>query len=256
MKPKDVRGLFLGYLASRNEQWLLSRLGLKSFSAFRRYVSEVIGVNENSVKNWRDEFDGLNPDPSRPRKGWNRSPTPSRVYMKLQLDSWSLEQLAGLADSILGRSDAFSPMAVDETFAWAIKGKDTDTKEVVEAIEVGVLSFAESQEIHAIEGGRKLVTHLKVERSSGVSREAVRRHVHDFGPVCALCALDFRRKYQLAAGEHCLEAHHKVPLATRTEARRTNLEDFLVICPSCHRVVHKVRAFDDEALGRLLRRSA
>jgi predicted HNH restriction endonuclease len=141
-------------------------------------------------------------------------------------------------------------------FAWAIKGKDADTKEVVEAIGVGVLSFAESQEIHAIEGGRKLVTHLKVERSSGVSREAVRRHVHDFGTVCALCTLDFRSKYQLAAGEHCLEAHHKVPLATRTEATRTNLEDFLVICPSCHRVVHKVRAFDDEALGRLLRKSA
>jgi hypothetical protein len=253
MKSSDVRGMLMGYLAARFDYRLLGDLGFGTFVGFSRHVAEFLQVKENSVKNWRDEFDGLNPDPDRKRKGWDRKPTPSRVYMKMQLDSWTYEQLSGLANSVLGRSTDFTARSVDELFAWAIAGKDSDTEEVVKAIEGGVISFSESQEIKAIEGGRKLVMHLRVERDPGISREAVRRHVRDAGPVCKLCVLDFSRKYQMGAGEHCLEAHHKLPLSFRLDAATTNLEDFLVVCPSCHRVIHKVRAFDELSLSRLFR---
>jgi hypothetical protein len=253
MKPSDVRGMLMGYLASRFDNQLLGDLGFGTFAGFSRHVAEKLGVKENSVKNWRDEFDGLNLDPARKRKGWDRKPTPSRVYMKMQLDSWTYEQLSGLANSVLLRSPDFTPQSVDEMFAWAIAGKDSDTEEVVRAIEGGLLSFSESQEINAVEGGRKLVVHLKVERDPGIAKEAVRRHVRDIGPVCKVCVLDFSRRYQMSAGAHCLEAHHKLPLSLRLAASRTNLEDFLVICPSCHRVIHKVRAFDEDSLARLLR---
>ena len=243
----------MGYLASRFDDRLLKDLGFGTFAGFSRHVAEKIGVKENSLKNWRDEFDGINPDPDRKRKGWDRKPTPSRVYMKMQLDSWNYGQLFGLANSILGRSANFSSQSIDALFAWAINGKDADTKDVVEAIAGGVLSFSESQDINAIEGGRKLVVHLRVERDPGVAKEAVRRHVRDAGPVCKLCVLDFSRRYQMGEGEHCLEAHHKLPLSLRLEASRTNLEDFLVVCPSCHRVIHKVRAFDEASLEAVLR---
>lgn len=243
----------MGYLASRFDDRLLKDLGFGTFAGFSRHVAEKIGVKENSLKNWRDEFDGINPDPDRKRKGWDRKPTPSRVYMKMQLDSWNYGQLFGLANSILGRSANFSSQFIDALFAWAINGKDVDTKDVVEAIAGGVLSFSESQDINAIEGGRKLVVHLRVERDPGVAKEAVRRHVRDAGPVCKLCVLDFSRRYQMGEGEHCLEAHHKLPLSLRLEASRTNLEDFLVVCPSCHRVIHKVRAFDEASLEAVLR---
>lgn len=256
MKTSDVRGMLMGYLASRFENKILSDLGFGTFVGFSRHVAEKLRVKENSVKNWRDEFDGLNPNPERKRKGWDRKPTPSRVYMKMQLDSWTYDQLSGLANSVLGRSSDFTAESVDELFAWAIKGKDADTQEVVQAIEGGVLSFSESQDINAIEGGRRLVVHLRVERDPAIAREAVRRHVRDGGPVCKLCVLDFSRRYQMGAGEHCLEAHHKLPLSLRLVASHTNLEDFLVICPSCHRVIHKKRAFDEESLAKVLRQAA
>lgn len=243
----------MGYLAARFDDRLPGDLGFSTFIGFSRYVAEKIQVKENSVKNWRDEFDGLNPDPDRKRKGWDRKPTPSRVYMKMQLDSWTYEQLLGLANSVLGLSLDFTPQAVDELFAWAVAGRDSDTEEVVRAIEGGVLSFSESQDINAIEGGRKLVVHLKVERDPGIAKEAVRRHVRDVGLICGVCVLDFSRRYLMSAGAHCLEAHHKHPLSLRLAASRTNLEDFLVICPSCHRVIHKVRAFDEDSLAKLLR---
>jgi len=195
--------MLMGYLASRFDDRLLMDLGFGTFVGFSRHVAETLQVKENSVKNWRDEFDGLNPDPDRKRKGWDRKPTPSRVYMKMQLDSWTYGQLSGLANSVLGRSADFSAQSVDELFGWAIKGKDADTQEVVEAIAGGVISFSESQDINAIEGGRKIVVHLRVERDPGLAKEAVRRHVRDSGPVCKLCTLDFSRRYQLGAGEHC-----------------------------------------------------
>ena len=245
----------MGYLAARFDDRLLGDLGFGTFIGFSRHVAEKLRVKENSVKNWRDEFDGLNPDPDRRRKGWDRKPTPSRVYMKMQLDSWTYEQLSGLANSVLGRSADFTSESVDGLFAWAIKGKDADTQEVVEAIGCGVLSFAESLDINAIEGGRKLVVHLRVERDPSIAKEAVRRHLHDLGPVCKLCVLDFSRRYLMSAGEHCLEAHHKLPLSLRLTASRTNLEDFLVICPSCHRVIHKARAFDESSILRLVRKN-
>ena len=253
MKSSDVRGMFMGYLASRFDDRLLKDLGFGTFVGFTRHVAEKLGVKENSVKNWRDEFDGLNPDPDRKRKGWDRKPTPSRVYMKMQLDSWTYEQLSGLANSVIGRSADFSAESVDELFGWAINGRDADTQEVVEAIIGGILSFSESQDINAIEGGRKLVVHLRVERDPGIAKEAVRRHMRDCGPVCKVCALDFSRRYQMGEGEHCLEAHHKLPLSHRSVASRTIIEDFLVVCPSCHRVIHKVRAFDQLSISRLLR---
>lgn len=254
MKVSDLKGMLISYVASRFDDKYLASLGFKKFSVFSRHVAEKLEVNVNSVKGWRDEFDGLNPDPCRKRKGWIRKPTPSRVYMKMQLDSWTYEQLSGLANSVLERSTDFSAQSVEELFAWAIAGKDSDTEEVVKAIEGGVLSFSESQEIKAIEGGRKLVVHLRVERDPGIAREAVRRHVRDSGPVCKLCVLDFSRRYQLGTGVHCLEAHHKLPLSLRLAASRTNLEDFLVVCPSCHRVIHKVRAFDEASLATVMRK--
>jgi len=254
MKPSDVRGMLMAYLAARFDDCFIRDLGFTTFVGFSRHVAESLGVKENSVKNWRDEFDGLNPDPARKRKGWDRKPTPSRVYMKMQLDSWTYEQLSGLANSVLGRSEDFSAQSVDELFGWAINGKDADTKVVVDAIAGGVISFSESQYINAIEGGRKLVVHLRVERDPGMAKEAVRRHVRDSGPVCKLCALDFSRRYQMGAREHCLEAHHKLPLSLRLAASRTNLEDFLVVCPSCHRVIHKVRAFDEASLATVMRK--
>lgn len=256
MKPTDLRGMLIGYVASRFDDKFLGALGFKKFSHFSRHVASRLGVNVNSVKGWRDEFDGLNSDPNKKRKGWVRKPTPSRVYMKMQLDSWTYEQLSGLANSVLGHSSDFTNASVDELFAWAIKGKDTDTQEVVEAIASGVLSFSESQDINAIEGGRRLVVHLRLERDPNIVKEAVRRHVRDAGMICKLCILDFSRRYQMGAGEHCLEAHHKFPLSLRLAASRTNLEDFLVICPSCHRVIHKLRAFDEASLSKVLRKGA
>lgn len=248
--------MFLGYLASRFDHKFLSDLGYDTFTKFSTYIAKQLGVNKNSVKNWRDEFDGLNPEPTRQRKGRTRPRLrPSRVYMKMQFDSWSYEQLYPLAKSVLGQSSEISITFINELFEWANTGKDRDTKVVVEAIETGLLSFSESQDIKAIEGGRRLVTHLGIERKQKISKEAVLRYVRDSGPVCTLCALDFSRLYNLGIGDHCLEAHHKIPLSLRPTESQTNLEDFMIVCPSCHRVIHKKRAFDIESLGMILRKS-
>jgi len=256
MKSNNVKAMFLAYLASRFDYKFLPDLGCNTFTKFSSYIAKQVGVNKNSVKNWRDEFDGLNPEPTRLRKGRTRDRLrPTRVYMKMQFDSCSYEQLYPLAKSVLGQSNEISTAFINELFEWANTGNNHDTQVVIEAIETGLLSFSESQDIKAIEGGRRLVTHLRIERKQGIAKEAVLRHVRDSGPVCTLCVLDFSRRYNLGMGDHCLEAHHKMPLSIRPAESETNLEDFMIVCPSCHRVIHKKRAFDIDSLGMLLKRS-
>lgn len=153
------------YLAARFDERLLGDLDFRTFVGFSRHVAENLWVNDSSVKNWRDEFDDLNPDPDRKRKGWHRNPTPSRVYTKMQLVSWSYEQLSGMSNSVLGRSADFSAQSVDELFSWTINGKNADTQEVVEAITGGVLCFSESQDVNAIEGAETRVAPSRRARS-------------------------------------------------------------------------------------------
>jgi predicted HNH restriction endonuclease len=43
-------------------------------------------------------------------------------------------------------------------------------------------------------------------------------------------------------------------LSYRSAPSRTNLQDFLIVCPSCHRVIHKKRAFDEKSLITIFRK--
>ena len=253
MKQSDVNGMILGYLASRFNEVFLKDLHFSSFAALSRYVAKKFQINVNSVKNWRDEFDGLDTNPYRQRKGWVRKPTPSRVYLKLQLDKWNYIQLLSLAKTMIGQSNDFNQEEIIALFNWAYNGHNDAIKEAVKAIGEGIISFSESQEIFAIEGGRRLMIHLRFERKAKIAQEAVRRHVHAAGPVCKLCAMDFSNRYQLSSWEHCLEAHHITPLSFRLKAANTRLDDFLIICPTCHRVIHKKRAFDQASIESVLR---
>ena len=86
------------------------------------------------------------------------------------------------------------------------------------------------------EGDRRMVTHLEVERSQSVvlllKSTALDRDLQGF-IFCQSCGVAPGACY----GSEIIEAHHKVPVS---EAGRTNVkpEDFILLCPNCHRAVH------------------
>jgi hypothetical protein len=89
-----------------------------------------------------------------------------------------------------------------------------------------------------LEGARKLVKHLRRERDAGLARDAKAAFAKANGNrlFCEACGVEPFKVY----GVEVIEAHHKIPLSLYNEAKETVIEDLLMLCPSCHRAVHRI----------------
>ena len=96
------------------------------------------------------------------------------------------------------------------------------------------------------EGARRLVTHLRRERDAGLSRDAKTAFAkaNDGKLFCQACGVEPLKVY----GVEVIEAHHRIPLSKSEEGRVTGISDFIMLCPSCHRAVHRIPDCDFEAL--------
>ena len=84
---------------------------------------------------------------------------------------------------------------------------------------------------------RKYAYHRKVERNRTAAREAKKLH----GTICQACDLDFAQRYG-EIGKGFIEAHHLKPISTLEEGvavRYDVADDFAVLCPNCHRMIHR-----------------
>lgn len=97
----------------------------------------------------------------------------------------------------------------------------------------------EEEEIPAgkgIEDLTKLRTHKRLERNSKLARDA-KKHL---GYICQACDFDFHKFYG-SIGENFIEAHHLRSLWTM-KGKKVELDpraDFVVLCPNCHRMIHR-----------------
>lgn len=86
-----------------------------------------------------------------------------------------------------------------------------------------------------VEGKRKRVYHLRIERSPLLRRAYIQLHPE---PVCDACKIHIKEKYPWVG--YMLDLHHLLPLSSviRTADSGTSLEDLVGLCPSCHRAIH------------------
>lgn len=61
------------------------------------------------------------------------------------------------------------------------------------------------------------------------------------GYTCEACGMSFANRYP-GLGADFIECHHKVPYANLTagESRKLNLDDFMVLCSNCHKMIHRL----------------
>ncbi|MEO1920574.1 MAG: DUF3578 domain-containing protein [Sphingomonadaceae bacterium] len=89
--------------------------------------------------------------------------------------------------------------------------------------------------------------HRTIERDSGHSKEVKKRQ----GTRCSACALEMSEVYGVAA-EGIADAHHLTPLGSLDDGAVVTfdpIKDFAVLCPSCHRAIHRMEDPSDiEAL--------
>jgi hypothetical protein len=94
------------------------------------------------------------------------------------------------------------------------------------------------QDLEYTEGGKALRTHLRTERDGRVALLAkvlARKRAKDGKLRCETCECVPEDDYR---GLDLIEAHHRVPLSRGV--RETKPEDFAMLCPCCHRAVHKL----------------
>lgn len=101
-----------------------------------------------------------------------------------------------------------------------------------------------------IDETRRYILSRRIERSPKVRKDVLNTKP----PICECCGLDPKRDYGFSGPVHetPLDVHHAVPLfgLAEGETRRYKIpDDFMVLCPTCHRMLHKIDAPSD--LSRL-----
>ena len=96
------------------------------------------------------------------------------------------------------------------------------------------------------EGAQKLVKHYRRERDAGLAlrAKAAFSAAHKDKLFCQACGVEPLKVY----GVEVIEAHHRSPLSKSEEGRVTEISDLMMLCPSCHRAVHRIPDCDFEVL--------
>jgi predicted HNH restriction endonuclease len=71
------------------------------------------------------------------------------------------------------------------------------------------------------------------ERDPRIRKEILKK----YGYSCCICGFNFKDIY--GNYEECIEVHHLSPLAKRAKGEKTDIDDLIVLCPNCHRAIHK-----------------
>lgn len=102
------------------------------------------------------------------------------------------------------------------------------------------LPTEDEDEVGAIEGSLLFKEHRYRERNQGLVRRKKEAVLKATGRlVCEVCAFDFTVQYGGKEGPFA-ECHHRRPLVTLRPGQRTRLSDLAVVCPNCHRMLHRL----------------
>ena len=104
----------------------------------------------------------------------------------------------------------------------------------------------------AMEGGQRLRQHYARERSRTLVKKKREQFAQAHGGrfYCEVCRFDFSERYPPDLGDGFIEVHHLAPLFLHDQPRRTSLDDLLLVCSNCHRMIHRTK--DAEANLRRL----
>jgi predicted HNH restriction endonuclease len=111
----------------------------------------------------------------------------------------------------------------------------------------------EADDIGVREGGIRYVHHRVIERNSrGLKNMKILLAAANKGKIaCEGCGLDMKKRYGFP--EPIIDCHHLYPLSELDGREvRTELSDLALLCPSCHRAIHKQEDCSD--LDELRRR--
>jgi 5-methylcytosine-specific restriction endonuclease McrA len=117
---------------------------------------------------------------------------------------------------------------------------------------VEVTVVEESDEEEFPEGRIIYRLHRARERNRALVERKKARVLAQHGRLsCEVCGFDFAAIYG-SLGDGYIECHHAVALHESPEERRSRLEDLVLVCSNCHRMIHRKRPWLDAASARVM----
>ncbi|WP_439475705.1 HNH endonuclease [Algoriphagus formosus] len=103
--------------------------------------------------------------------------------------------------------------------------------EMKEDVEEESLEFKEGRVLYKI--------HRYKERNSKLVLAKKVKHLKKYGNLdCEACTFNFQVKYG-DLGKGFIECHHQIPLNQYDGIQETKLEDLVLVCSNCHRMLHR-----------------
>lgn len=92
------------------------------------------------------------------------------------------------------------------------------------------------------EGSLELRYHYQRERSTILVKKKKEEFKSLHGKVeCEICGFCFEETYPRNLGNDYIEAHHKTPLSKISGKIKTTLDDLMLVCSNCHRMIHRTK---------------
>ena len=102
-----------------------------------------------------------------------------------------------------------------------------------------LIDYADDSEFP--EGKELEIKHKTRERNQALVKKAKELFKNKHGRLfCKVCDFDFEKKYG-EIGNNFIEAHHTIPLSRISGEIKTKVKDIALVCPNCHRMLHRRR---------------
>ena len=103
------------------------------------------------------------------------------------------------------------------------------------------------------EGKKLLRKHIIRERNPKIIRLAKKQFLSKNGKLfCEICGFEFEKVYG-DIGQGFIEAHHSKAISLLDENEKTKIDDIIMVCSNCHRMLHRKRPWlDKQNLTKLL----
>lgn len=114
--------------------------------------------------------------------------------------------------------------------------------------------FLDDDEQEYPEGKESFRSHRVRERNSKLVNDAKDAFVKKHGSLfCEVCNINFENNYGLR-GSRFIEAHHIKPVSQLKNEEKTKIKDLAMLCPNCHRMIHRKPYITVEELKEIYRR--
>jgi len=134
----------------------------------------------------------------------------------------------------------------DSMFFGTFKADQVRFKKLANCIRIFLnhnLIFTDALEnIHStFEGASKEVIHFRRERDQRIIKAKKQRVLLEKNKLeCEACLFNFTEKYG-DRGDQFIEVHHTIPLSENDLGQITFIDDLVLLCSNCHRIIHRRR---------------